>query len=192
MNVQRFQIFPTLVYDVECGEIGSDVLKVFDKVKWSTENPKMSKSNQVLLKHKLLTKNIEKIVNDTLADINYQFPMRMSSSWFTRTPKGDAVRAHSHTNSFWSGVFYFQENCSALIFEKDSYQINVPYIPKSIDTVTDGSLAFTANPGHMILFPSFTRHLTDVNTELEERYSLAMNFMPRGNIDTTDSSYNYQ
>jgi uncharacterized protein (TIGR02466 family) len=192
MNVQRFRIFPTLVYDVECEEIGSDVLKVFDKVKWSTEDPNMSKSNHVLSKHKLLTKNIEKIVNDALAEINYQFPMKMTSSWFTRTPKGNAVKPHYHTNSFWSAVFYFQENCSALIFEKKSYQIHVPYCPKSIDTIIDGALAFTANQGHMLLFPSFITHLTGVNTELEERYSLAMNFMPIGNINTTDSSYNYQ
>ena len=34
MNVNRIQLFPTLIYDVECPDLIDDVLEEFSKVKW--------------------------------------------------------------------------------------------------------------------------------------------------------------
>ena len=37
MKVSRIQLFPTLIYDVECPELIDDVLKEFSKVKWKDD-----------------------------------------------------------------------------------------------------------------------------------------------------------
>ena len=46
--------------------------------------------------------------------------------------------------------------------------------------------------GSMLIFPSHLLHWDEPNNTDKDRYSLAMNFMPKGNIVFGDSSYNYQ
>ena len=193
--VNLIPIFPTLVYDIECEYLLNEVLKIFDRVEWNKDNPKVSKNHNVLSKNKNLVKKIEVIINETLSDIGYNLPFKMTTSWFTCTQQNQRVEKHYHTNSLWSGVFYFQEHCSPLIFETKVPQINVFSKPKNLDLVMHGSIGFSAKFGHMILFPSYVDHYTDLNNTLENRYSLAMNFMPNGlssPSESSDSSYYYR
>jgi len=194
MSITRVPIFPTLVYDISFEYFVDDVLKIFEKVEWNKDNPKVSKNHNVLSKNKNLVKKIETVVNETLSEIGYNLPLKMTTSWFTRTKPNYAIEKHYHTNSFWSGVFYFQDNCSPLIFETKVPQINISSNPKSIDLVMQGSIGFSAKYGHMLLFPSYIEHYTDLNNMSEDRYSLAMNFMPNGLASpstSSDSSYYY-
>mgnify|MGYP003119736988 CR=1 FL=1 len=89
MNATRIQLFPTLIYDVECPELIDDVLEELDKTTWKTDWHNRNDNVFTLKNNKKLIKKIEDIVNEALSEIEYTVPLKMSTSWFTRIPPGD-------------------------------------------------------------------------------------------------------
>ena len=192
MNVTRVQLFPTLIYDVECSDLIDDVLEEFSKVKWKHGWANINDNNFTLENNQTLTHKFEKIVNETLSEIEYVVPLKMSTSWFTRTEPGDEGKNHYHTNSFYSGIFYFQDDNSKLVVAKELPQIHVPFKTTDFGLVAAGDVGLMARKGHMILIPGTIRHYIQQNITNKDRNSLAMNFMPDGFCDAEDSSYNYK
>ena len=188
----RIQLFPTLIYDVECPELIDDVLKEFSKVKWKDDWTNINDTVFTLDNNKTLVKKIENVVNETLSEIEYTVPLKMSTSWFTRIPPGAIGRNHYHTNSFYSGIFYFQDFNSNLVVSKQNPQIHVPFKTKDFGLISSGDIAIKADKGHMVLIPGDIRHHIEKNFKGENRNSLAMNFMPIGLCYSEDSSYNYK
>ncbi len=188
----RIQLFPTLIYDVDCSELIDDVLKEFSKVKWENNWVNVNDTVFTLDNNKTLVKKIENVVNETLSEIEYTVPLKMSTSWFTRISPGDMGRNHYHTNSFYSGIFYFQDCNSNLVVSKQNPQIHVPFKTKNFGLISSGDVALKADKGHMILIPGDIRHYIEQNLKGENRNSLAMNFMPIGFCHESDSSYNYK
>ena len=188
----RVQLFPTLIYDVECSDLIDDVLEEFNKSTW--ENDWCNRNDNVfsLKNNKKLVKKIEGIVNESLSEIEYTVPLKMSTSWFTRVLPGDLGRNHYHTNSFYSGIFYFQDDNSGLVVTKELPQIHVPFKTKNFGLVAAGDVGLEAIKGHMLLIPGYIRHYIKQNKNNTNRNSLAMNFMPSGFCHFEDSSYNYK
>ena len=192
MNVNRIQLFPTLIYDVECPDLIDDVLEEFSKVKWKHGWANINDDNFTLQNNQTLTHKFEEIVNETLSEIEYIVPLKMSTSWFTRTQPGDEGKNHYHVNSFYSGIFYFQDDNSKLVVAKELPQIHVPFKTTDFGLVAAGDVGFEAKKGHMILIPGNIRHYIQQNITNKDRNSLAMNFMPEGFCHAEDSSYNYK
>ena len=192
MNVNRIQLFPTLIYDVECPDLIDDVLEEFSKVKWKHGWANINDNNFTLEDNQTLTHKFEEIVNETLSEIEYTVPLKMSTSWFTRIPPGDVGVNHYHANSFYSGIFYFQDNNSKLVVAKELPQIHVPFKTTDFGLVSAGDIGFEAKKGHMMLIPGNIRHYIQQNLTNKDRNSLAMNFMPDGFCHAEDSSYNYK
>ena len=188
----RIQLFPTLIYDVECSELIDDVLEEFSKVKWKHGWANINDNNFTLEDNQTLTHKFEEIVNETLSEIEYTVPLKMSTSWFTRVLPGDLGRNHYHTNSFYSGIFYFQDDNSRLVVTKELPQIHVPFKTKNFGLVAAGDVGLEAIKGHMLLIPGYIRHYIELNINNKNRNSLAMNFMPKGFCYADDSSYNYK
>ena len=191
-KVTRIQLFPTLIYDVECSDLIDDVLKEFDKSTWENDWYNINDTVFSLKNNKKLVKKIEGIVNESLSEIEYTVPLKMSTSWFTRVLPGDLGRNHYHTNSFYSGIFYFQDDNSRLVVTKELPQIHVPFKTKNFGLISSGDVALKADKGHMILSPGDIRHYIELNINNKNRNSLAMNFMPKGFCYADDSSYNYK
>ena len=192
MNVNRIQLFPTLIYDVECPDLIDDVLEEFSKVKWKHGWANINDNNFTLEDNQTLTHKFEEIVNETLSEIEYTVPLKMSTSWFTRTEPGEEGKNHYHVNSFYSGIFYFQDNNSKLVVAKELPQIHVPFKTTDFGLVAAGDVGLEARKGHMLLIPGYIRHYIEQNTNNKNRNSLAMNFMPKGFCHADDSSYNYK
>jgi len=188
--VGAYKLFPTLVLDVECSELLPEVIDVLNKSPWKKESPSVSDSFLVLNKNRKLTKKFEKIVNDALDNIKYVVPLKMTTSWFTNILPGNKVEMHTHTNSFWSAVFYLQDS-SPLGFYKDEVGVQVPSLTQYEDLVFNGMMQVDAKVGHMLIFQSHVKHGSLPNTTHIPRYSLAMNFMPDSQVLKYDSSYHY-
>jgi len=194
-NVRRTAIFPTLVYSVNCSHLNQDVLKVFKTTDMAKDNFVWDPSKNdfyVLSKNKKLVHTFESIINELVQEIGYVCPFRMTTSWFTYTLPNQRVEAHHHTNSVWSAVFYFDGDCSPLVFDKSPHGINVECTPRDYNLKMAGSLGFPAKHGTMMVFPSDLRHFSDVNNTDQIRRSLAMNFMPYGHVKALDSSFRYR
>jgi len=197
IGIQVSRIFPTSVYTVDCSFLLESVEKVLNQYKDKDEKWTISLRNrstlskEVLNDHLEVKEYIETVVNGCLQEWKYELPLKMSSSWFTRTSKGRSIDSHFHCNSLWSAVFYFEDS-SSLVLLSD----NVPaiYIKSKApaNVLSYGSVEMAAKKGSMIIFPSSLSHASKKNKLNEDRYSLAMNFMPFGKIKHSDSAYDYR
>tara|TARA_Y100001951_G_C11248245_1_gene244750 strand:+ start:340 stop:969 length:630 start_codon:yes stop_codon:yes gene_type:complete len=196
--MKRFKLFPSLVYVVDCSELIDDVKKACDEVDWDNDsrvNP--DGSNISSIKHALqvgnyshLIEKFEKKLNDTISELNYDNRMELTTSWFTKTPPNKMITTHYHTNSLWSGVFYYEDS-DHITLSKGPNQIFARSRVQEPELMMCGDIHFPAMKGKMIIFPSNLLHHVKANKTEKIRYSLAMNFMPVGISGCGDSIYYY-
>ena len=185
----RFNIFPTLVYIVDCSDLIEPVLNLSKSVVWNDNWRGQSENVHILNSEPKLVEEFENRVNLSLSELQYELPLKLSTSWFTKTIPYGSIGRHNHSNSFWSTVYYFDDDCGKLSFTKDVPAINVNFHNQDHTTQMYGEVKFPAKRGHMLLFPSSLHHHLEINNFDKERYSLAMNFMPSGMVHSQDSSY---
>ena len=191
-TLTRFNLFPTLLYIVECSDLVEPVKDLLKSVSWNMDDPYQSEDLWVLNSNLELAKEFENRVNITLSEIKYEVPFRLTTSWYTRTLPSKSIAKHKHTNCVWSTVFYFDDNCGELTFNKDLPDISLNCHAEDINLRMFGEVSILARKGVMLLFPSVLYHTVKANNSNRERYSLAMNFMPDGMCYDNDSSYYYQ
>tara|TARA_Y100000766_G_scaffold205426_1_gene177270 strand:- start:127 stop:729 length:603 start_codon:yes stop_codon:yes gene_type:complete len=190
----RVSIFPTLVYVIECSDLVEDVKSLLtDDIEWSDSPVHGQTKDLYILKNKnpKLLKSFEDKVNEALDECNFENTFQMTTSWFTRIAPYGHIESHRHGNCVWSSVFYFEEECGALTFIKDSQSINVPQNNPDSDLAMDGDVTFPCQSGKLLLFPSHIHHKLALNNRSDIRYSMAMNYMPKGHVTMGDSSFNY-
>ncbi len=176
------RLFPTILYDLDCSELIDETLEVLDKVEWSGD---ISKSIFILEEYEDLTKKFEYVLNKSVEVMEYILPFKMSTSWFTKSFIRSGIRDHHHSNSFLSSCFYMHDNCGFIDLYKDEFGITVP-------NKFPDSIKYPCKKGHMIIFPSSLKHCVESKDEDGIRYSLAMNYMPKGLCLDADSTYNYK
>ena len=125
----------------------------------------------------------------------------MSTSWLTKTEKGDETFLHNHRNSFWSGVYYYGEEYgedSCIEFTnplqeriKDNCFAIVPAKETKFSSMNadNPAIRVEARKNKLILFPSYIKHKIIQGNDNSPRYSLAFNIVPIGKYGRTDSSY---
>ena len=120
----------------------------------------------------------------------------ISTSWITKMEKkGEMSQSHCHKNSFYSGVYYFDE------YEEDeggvleimtplSNHFDFNVMPEDWNVYTGRSLQFSPKKNLLILFPSYLFHQVLSYEGTSIRKSLAFNIVPIGFYGDGDSSYN--
>jgi len=112
-------------------------------------------------------------------------------SWLSIKSPGDTHIAHTHPNSFISGVYYYEDIPEEipLVFQKGgknttSFQMIPPFdIAKAINSPI-GNRDYIIHPkkGDLVLFPSYLLHYVPVNNLNVNRGGLAVNIMPKYNL----------
>ena len=195
--MKRFNIFPTLVYVVDCDELVDDVKIACENYDWT--NPLSNEGNNLSSKKNILeqdyinlVKPFQDKVNSTLDEIGYENNFELTNSWFTKTEPSASIIRHNHNNCLWSSVFYFDDNCGHLTFYKNSPAIYIIPNNSNPDLLMFGAVHFPCPKGKMLLFPSDLEHAVTKNDSNRDRHSLAMNFMPLGLCGFGDSTYFYK
>ena len=188
----RFNLFPTLVYVIESSDLIEPVKDLMKSVSWNRNDPYQSENLWILNSNLELAKEFENRVNITLSEIKYEVPFQLTTSWYTRTFPNKSIGKHKHSNCVWSAVFYFDDNCGELTFDKDLPDISLNCHAEDINLRMFGEVSILARKGVMLLFPSSLYHTLKINNSNRDRYSLAMNFMPKGMVFNLDSSYEYK
>jgi uncharacterized protein (TIGR02466 family) len=170
--------------------------KPFEKDKGGNENCFLSKDLYVLEKNILLKNKILKCINHFKDELKLNFKLKITTSWITKTlPEGFSQR-HSHSLSFYSGVYYpiNSENRYDIEFIKTKVDYwNLHSCVKEYDYInSDIKFSFPSNT--LIIFNSSIEHRIPKNIINQDRYSLAFNIMPEGMIGdiTTDSHYYFK
>ena len=119
----------------------------------------------------------------------------ITTSWFTKTKKGQQSIFHSHKNSFYSGVYYFgdySEDSAPIAFENPLTPFMDFYMYPSGEWTIKNSQTWEITPRKnlLILFPSYIRHTIMRSEDDGVRESLAFNIVPIGEYGASDSTYN--
>ena len=114
---------------------------------------------------------------------------RITTSWFTKSIKGQSAETHNHNNCMYSGVLYLQTdentgNIQLCDYENKRYQLMST--EQNIFNCT--SYSFSPTAGMLIFFPSEVWHSVDMNKSNITRYSMAFNLVPTGKLGNVDSS----
>tara|TARA_Y100000361_G_scaffold145265_1_gene154255 strand:+ start:172 stop:789 length:618 start_codon:yes stop_codon:yes gene_type:complete len=123
----------------------------------------------------------------------YKNDFVISTSWMSKTDPGGYSQMHMHKNSFYSGVYYFDEydnDSSALEFENPlTAYPDFQLIPTEFNIMNSNSWKIWPQKNLLVLFPSYLRHGVLKNKSNETRYSLAFNIVPVGKYGEGDSAY---
>ena len=123
--------------------------------------------------------------------LNYDNKLEISSSWFTKTHKGESSPMHDHKNCVFSAVYYYgdyDDKVANLIFKNPivkltSYRLNVGKSNK----FNTYDIEITPQSGSLLIFPSYVSHKIDVHKSDIPRLSLAFNMVPVGQYGIGDS-----
>ena len=191
INITRYPIFPSSVYVIY---LKDDVSEFFNSIignvnfrTFGVDNPHTVSKFNLLDDYSEMKKLFTDVSLQVLSEVVGAKKVKMATSWLTAIEPNETPVMHRHTNSWFSGVYYFQDSpYSGLEFKNP--------IERDIDLVTKGSLLnwkIQPKKNMLIIFPSYLHHKIEKNTFDEVRHSLAFNVMPDGIIGENDSTFVY-
>jgi len=200
MKEKHFNVIPlfpfpliSLADESLCVEVEKLFLECDNNWLINSENNNLrTKDIHVLNLNGKLLLNLTEISKDLISTVlKVSNQIQITTSWFTKVPPNGKGTPHTHTNSWWSGVYYFRDSMSPIKFEKFASGIDV--FTKGIEQNEFNSFAFYAVPkkGTLLLFPSELIHSIQKNDTEFDRCSLAFNIMPKGLIENGDSTFTF-
>ena len=134
-------------------------------------------------------------VNQCLAEFHSSFQFdcdrfEICLSWANKCHPLNMHRAHTHPNSFISGIYYITDSKAHTCFEDPRHNINM----LSVATPSNWAIrpwASESQKGSLILFPSWLSHFTTVLPENENvRHTISFNVFPRGLVNGKSNRLN--
>lgn len=150
----------------------------------------------------ILNKKYFKKIKEKIKDEFYKFKnnylkydntdFKITTSWLTKSEKGEYSHLHKHKNSIYSGILYLQvdDNSGDICFE-NQYTNTFYILPKEDNIYNANEYLIKPKNNMIIFFPSDIHHRILENKSNIIRYSIAFNLMPIGQIGKTDSTYEF-
>jgi len=196
-------IFPQAVIGLKKLKISSEeILKYLKNIKFELTEAEqnanylcfVSEDKNVLEELSFLKNEIYTQIKNYLNNVmEYKMDFQFTTSWATKTKPDGYSQKHTHPNSFLSGVYYPKgdKNFNIKFFKKNysSWQI-IPIKHNELNAELHNFNIFDDNV--LFLFPSDLEHAIDKNLSKEDRYSLAFNVIPLGEIGAGDSIINFK
>ena len=108
----------------------------------------------------------------------------INKSWVNRSDAGTGHHhaPHRHPMSFLSAIYYLTEGPATQFIDplsqREWAQLHLDGAP-----ITDSTQFIHPRPGGLFIFPSYMIHASEPNFETTDRYSIAFNTFPQGNIN---------
>jgi len=145
--------------------------------------------------------NIRDTLLDKFRDVSrtfmaYDNDFMISTSWLTITAPGEGGQSqhHFHKNSFYSGVYYYdeyEEGAGELEFMTPlEYHSDFYLEPVDYNLHNSSSWKIQPQKNMLVLFPSYLKHKVNDHRGEKPRHSLALNYIPIGEYGTSDSTIN--
>ena len=155
----------------------------FTKSSDVNQTSEMSESNSVMGNYKELGSEILNIFNQYTQDVlKFDYQFTFSESWFTRMKPGDFCHYHQHYNSFYSGLFYFddyEENSGDICLLNPINQLSMFFMQSEVINIHNAKeWRISPEKNLLILFPSYLQHTILGNASKSPRHSLAFNLVP--------------
>ena len=200
LNYNTVPLFPSPVIQVMVDDDTSELLEYDDRDTTVSNEQGRPGANQRVLE---LYPKTKKILLDTFTSVAEEVlgykkrSYAITTSWLTRTNKGENSQLHKHKNSFWSCVYYFQESypegSGGILFDNpNTSAFDFAFQNSDIETLNEiNGLActFKPDPKLMLVFPSYLQHQVLTHNLDTVRCSLAFNMVPLGSWGEYDSAY---
>ena len=132
-----------------------------------------------------IKKGIELILKDYTDKVicpKDNFELYITQSWLNYAKKGQSHPHHSHTNSYVSGVLYFNvDQNNKIYFQKSGYRQITPPV-KTWKAWNSPTWWLPVEAGSIVLFPSSTVHRVAPQKEENTRISLSFNTFIKGDL----------
>jgi len=118
---------------------------------------------------------------------------KLTTSWISKTSKGQSSFPHNHRNCMFSGVYYPQmDEKSAAIFFEDTTDQRFNVLPSKWNMYNTKEIMVKPVSDMVLFFPSEMYHIVGTHKSNKTRYCIAMNFMPIGKLGDADSFVDLQ
>ena len=140
---------------------------------------------------------LDKFIDIARNALHYDCKFQIATSWITKVKPGGFSHRHSHRNSFYSGVYYFEDNysldCGCIKFESpvsnfSDYDIISSNRGKN-SVLSSKNWRIPPEKKKLLFFPSYLEHTVTKNNEKVDRHSIAFNIVPIGKYGNGDSAY---
>jgi uncharacterized protein (TIGR02466 family) len=138
------------------------------------------------LQNKILDK-FNDFKNNVLNYKNNEFVI--NTSWITKSNKNQSGDFHNHNHCMYSGVYYYRvpENSGNIKFNNFEDKRFI-LIPEKYNIYNSTSYIINTKKDLLIFFPSEMYHKIQFNNSEEgDRYSIAFNLLPVGELGSGDS-----
>jgi len=160
----------------------------FINVEGFFNRPFITKDKNILNNLPNVKNYFEKIIHNSIKEIGYNVDIKIGTSWGTLCRGNLLSEFHNHSNYWLSAVYYPHGSENKIQFRKpipSNWQINTEIQNPNYTSFTSTDYTKINNQGTLIVFPSYLQHR--IINQSEERYSIAMNINPIGEIGTDDS-----
>ena len=192
-NIDTSALFPTLfartlnvLSDEQCD-------KLLEYCKTTSYDSDRSSLEKNVLK---LFPDIKNLIEDIFLELTHDYmggekkcKFSVSNSWILVVAPNDEIQKHKHPNSFWSGVIYFSDNLTPIVFYKPKEETSFLLKTDNPTSFNIGIVHHQPQKNEVIFFPSHLYHTVDTNTFDENRYSLSFNIMPNGIFGDNTASF---
>ena len=133
-------------------------------------------------KYKFLKdKMMEEFYNFIREEMKYPNELEITTSWFTKTTRGQASPMHNHDNCMFSCVLYLQtsQHSGDIVFENfETQRYHLEPDDYNLYNSTDWSIKPV--DGLLIIFPAEVHHAVVKNQSDTVRHSMGFNLIPLG------------
>ena len=190
-GITTYPIFPSSIYVILVTDAVSDFfhnLINVEGIDFRTvgDNPHWVTKFTLLDDYPEMKKLFTSISLQVLKEVADAEKIKITTSWLTAIEPNATPTMHRHQNSWFSGVYYFQDSYSGLEFKNP--------IERDIDLKNNkltNIWRLQPKKNMLVFFPSYLHHRIEKNTFDEVRHSLAFNIMPDGTTGVVDSEFVY-
>ena len=164
-----------------------------------TKKEKINTGNYITVNKRILHtdkfKDLKNVLNKEIKIaiqeyFKYDIDFTIENSWGTVSEPNAVSEFHTHSNYWFSAVYYphgiYKDELS-IIFDRTLPSLfNVPikeFIPSN-----QNQCIIRVTEGDLVVFPASLRHKIGFNFTKQNRYSLALNILPKGNIGHGDGT----
>jgi uncharacterized protein (TIGR02466 family) len=182
--LSNLEMYDVLVPDPLLDESKRNKLSTGNHISY---NKKILQTKQFKTLKNILYKEIKIAIQDFF---QYDIDFTIETSWGTMSEPNAFSEFHTHANYWYSAVYYphgsYEDNMSIIFNKTLSSFFDVPI--KKYKHHNQNQRVLRVLQGDLIVFPSVLKHKIGFNFTKQNRYSLALNILPKGNIGRGDGS----
>jgi len=183
-------IFPEGIAIVSNTDLELDKQALLKTIKWKNDENGLGEFDQsqtdlhTLPEWQSLCNWIVRKAEEYWSNLGYKYDeLYITQAWLNKMSDAGTISWHNHSNSLISAVYYFQTDDSTgpTIFQSTKNPLQL-MIQTEIEKFTDYNcpeIAVNPTQDSLVLFPSYISHRSAPNRQGAERYTIAVNIMPK-------------